>query len=138
MLRRTKQNIYPFLLLSLVSMLLLGLLIIPIITSAAEISEDMIVASVCDTAISIEEMEEYFMANGLEHYAYMDIKDAPDELIPVILEARTRIIYGDGAAWVADDVDGCIKDQDGNIIEILPHFHEVFPEDWELPVRKCS
>lgn len=70
--------------------------------------------------------------NGLEYYAYMILADAPEELRPVILEARKQII--DNSDWVADDLNGWVLDPKGNVVETLPHFHEIFPEDWEYPV----
>lgn len=81
--------------------------------------------------ISTAEIEAYFSLNGLDYYAYMDISAAPHELIPVILEARGRIISQ--TSWVADDLNGWVEDCDGNIIEIVPKFHEIFPQDWEIP-----
>ena len=83
--------------------------------------------------MDITKIEPYLTAKGNEYYAYMQIESAVPELIPVILEARRRIIYQDGAGWVDDHIDGCIRDSNGVIIEILPHFHEVFPIDWEIP-----
>lgn len=76
-------------------------------------------------------IEAYFSQNGLDYYAYMDISAASDELVPVILEARSRIISQ--SSWVADELEGWVEDSDGNIIEIVPKFHEVFPQDWEIP-----
>jgi hypothetical protein len=82
--------------------------------------------------ITTAEIETYFSQNGLDYYAYMDISSAPDELVPVILEARSRIISQ--TSWVADDLNGWVEDCDGNIIEIVPKFHEIFPQDWEIPL----
>ena len=81
--------------------------------------------------ISTYEIETYFSQNGLDYYAYMNISAAPDELIPVILEARSRIISQ--TSWVTDELEGWVEDSDGNIIEIVPKFHEIFPQDWEIP-----
>ena len=83
--------------------------------------------------MDIAKIEPYLTAEGNEYYAYMQIETAEPELIPVILEARRRIIYQDEAGWVDDHIDGCIRDSDGVVIEILPHFHKVFPGDWEIP-----
>lgn len=69
-------------------------------------------------------------------YAYMDIDSADADTQEQILDARRVIIYS--TSWVADDVDGYIKDEDGNIIEVLPHFSEVFPSDWEIPVSPST
>ena len=89
----------------------------------------------CTIYYSVQEYEEQFSLYGIEHFAYMELDAEPTEIHPFILEARNRIIYGSDIGWVADDIDGCIKDEDGNIIEILPHFHDIFPDDWELPLR---
>lgn len=81
--------------------------------------------------IPTAEIEAYISLSGLDYYAYMDISAAPDELVPVILEARSRIISQ--TSWVADELEGWVEDCDGNIIEIVPKFHEIFPQDWEIP-----
>ena len=81
--------------------------------------------------MSQEQLETYFAAESLEYYAYMILEDAPEELKPVILEARKQIIHN--YDWVADDLDGWVLDPEGNVVETLPHFHEIFPEDWEIP-----
>lgn len=81
--------------------------------------------------INLEVVEPYFEEQSLDHYAYMDVNAVDTELIPVILEARQRIIAQ--TSWVDDSLDGWVEDEDGTIIEIVPHFHEVFPDDWEIP-----
>ena len=78
-----------------------------------------------------EQIETYLASESLEYYAYMILEDAPEELKPMIQEARKRII--ESSDWVDDELDGWILDPDGNVIETLPHFHEIFPEDWETP-----
>lgn len=78
-----------------------------------------------------DRIEACLEAEGLEYYAYMILADAPEELQPVILEARNRIIHN--SSWVADELRGWVCDREGNVIEIVPRFHEVFPEDWEIP-----
>ena len=64
-------------------------------------------------AIDVEAVEPYFENNSLEYYAYMDIHSADPELIPVILEARNRIIFTH--SWTDDEIDGRILDEDGNV-----------------------
>ena len=64
--------------------------------------------------------------------AYMDISNVDKEVEDEILEARKIIIMNE--SWVADGLDGWVLDADGNIEEEVPHFSEVFPEDWEVPV----
>ena len=81
--------------------------------------------------MDLSKIEPYFANQTLEYYAYMNIHTADKELIPVILEARNRVVHD--KSWVADCTDGWVTDEAGNIIEIVPHFHEVFPEDWEIP-----
>ena len=87
-------------------------------------------ATAAQAAYPMEEIEAYLNAHGEEHYAYMDLDQAEEALKPVILEARWRIISR--ASWVADDINGYIADEAGNIIEIVPHFHDIFPADWEI------
>lgn len=82
--------------------------------------------------MSQAQIEAYIAEDGLEYYAYMILADAPEELEPVILEARNRIIHN--SSWVADELDGWVLDPEGNVVEIVPHFHELFPEDWEIPI----
>lgn len=86
--------------------------------------------------IDVELAEQYFEKNSLEYYAYMDIDSVDSELIPIILEARNRIIFT--TSWTHDEVDGKILDENRNAIEDVPHFHEVFPEDWEIPCFPSS
>lgn len=87
-------------------------------------------------AIDVEAVETYFENNSLEYYANMDIHSADPELIPVILEARNRIIFTH--SWTDDEIDGRILDEDGNVIETVPYFHNVFPSDWEVPCFPSS
>lgn len=82
-------------------------------------------------SIDPETVEHYFEKNNLEYYAYMDIHGVEEHLIPVVLEARTQLI--NAKSWVDDELDGWIEDQYGNVIEIVPQFHDLFPEDWEIP-----
>lgn len=86
--------------------------------------------------IDVEAVEPYFENNSLEYYAYMDIHSADPELIPVILEARNRIIFTH--SWTDDEIGGRILDEDGNVIEAVPYFHDVFPSDWEVPCFPSS
>lgn len=66
------------------------------------------------------------------NYAYMDIATADPSIINLILSARNQIIHS--TSWVSDDVNGRIRDASGNVIYELPHFHDIFPDDWEEPV----
>lgn len=86
--------------------------------------------------IDVEAVEPYFENNSLEYYAYMDIHSVDPELIPVILEARNRIIFTH--SWTADEIDGSILDEEGNAIETVPLFHDVFSADWEVPCFPSS
>ena len=79
---------------------------------------------------TMEELDVYINEHGEEYYAYMILDEADESLRPIILEARWRIISN--STWVADDLYGHIEDEAGNIIEIVPHFHEIFPADWEI------
>ena len=79
---------------------------------------------------NMEEINAYINEHGEEYYAYMNLGEAEEALKPIILEARWRIISRE--SWVVDGINGYIHDEAGNIIEIVPHFHDVFPEDWEI------
>ena len=81
------------------------------------------------------------LAVGLEdnmspvtNIAYIDINEATPELKQKILQAREEIIFS--YSWVADEVNGRVLDENGNIVEELPHFSDLFPEDWDEPVIK--
>lgn len=77
-----------------------------------------------------EDIDAYINEHGEEYYAYMILDEAEESLKPIILEARWRIISN--STWVDDDLNGHIEDEAGNIIEIVPHFHDIFPADWEI------
>lgn len=79
-----------------------------------------------------EQIEAYLEKDGLEYYAYMILTDAPEEIQPLVLEARDRIIHS--SSWVDDELQGWVCDRDGNVVEIVPKFHDIFPEDWEIPL----
>ena len=79
---------------------------------------------------TIEEIDAYLEKNGEEYYAYMILDEVEESLRPIILEARWRIISN--TTWIDDELNGHIEDEMGNIIEVVPHFHEIFPEDWEI------
>lgn len=81
--------------------------------------------------LSQVEIEELLASKGAEHFAYMNMKEVPEEIRPVIWEARMEIIFNN--SWVADEINGRVLDEAGNVIEVLPHFSELFPEDWEVP-----
>ncbi len=68
--------------------------------------------------------------------AYMDLDSANVDTHASILQARRVII--ENSTWVADDLNGWIEDEEGNIIEVVPHFHEIFPADWEIPTYPTS
>ena len=65
-------------------------------------------------------------------YAYMDISTADPSTKELILIARDMIIHS--TSWVSDDVNGRIGVDNGKIIYELPHFHDIFPEDWDEPI----
>lgn len=107
-------------------MILLSSYVLDVPTQAVEIEAPVL--------LTMEEMETYFETESLEYYAYMDMETAPEELRQVIREARCRIIFS--SSWVADETNGWVLDEDGNVIEELPHFSEIFPEDWEIPTSE--
>lgn len=83
---------------------------------------------------TMEEIDAYINEHGEEYYAYMILDEAEESLKPIILEARWRIISN--TSWVDDELNGYIEDEAGNIIEIVPHFHDIFPADWEIEVGR--
>ena len=79
---------------------------------------------------SMEEIDAILKERGEDYYAYMILEESNEALHPIILEARWRIISEE--SWVDDDINGYIQDENGEIIQIVPHFHDIFPEDWEI------
>ena len=67
----------------------------------------------------------------IQYYAYMNYDSADEELKPVILAARDRIIFR--YSWVANGLSGDIIHTDGSR-DALPEFSEIFPADWKVPV----
>lgn len=66
--------------------------------------------------------------------AYLDLNQVSDEmLIGEILDARRAVIYS--RDWCADDMDAYIFDTATGETEEIPKFHDVFPEDWDLPLN---
>lgn len=65
--------------------------------------------------------------------AYMNLEEASPEMKEDILQARNDIIYN--TSWVEDGWSGEIVNMaTGEVVEEVPEFHEIFPEDWDLPV----
>ena len=66
--------------------------------------------------------------------AYQDISRqrstaAKDE----ILKAREEVAHTE--SWVADGAEAQVVDmRTGEVLEELPEFHDIFPEDWDIPV----
>lgn len=71
-------------------------------------------------------------ASDLRSIAYMNLDTADEQTRTNILAARNEIMFS--TSWVADDVNGWVLDENGVVIETLPHFSEVFPSDWDVPV----
>lgn len=76
-------------------------------------------------------IQELLAVQGAEYYAYMNMEYVSEELKSVIWEARMEIIFNN--SWVADEINGRVLDEAGNVIEVLPHFSELFPDDWVVP-----
>ena len=68
----------------------------------------------------------------IQYYAYLTLDDADPSLALVIIEARNRIIFRQ--SWVADGLKGYVHDRNGDVIEEVPQFSDLFPEDWDIPV----
>ena len=66
-----------------------------------------------------------------QEVAYLDPENASPEMREKILSAGNAIIYD--TDWVADGFEMRVEDRDGNVIQRLPHFSELFP-NWDLPV----
>ena len=81
--------------------------------------------------IDPENIAPYFEKHEPEYYAYMNLHEVDEKLIPVILQARYWLVFTE--SWVADSTNGAVLDENGVEIETVPHFHEIFPENWEIP-----
>lgn len=68
----------------------------------------------------------------VRYFAYMNLNGADESLKSKILQARNIVISN--SSWVADGITGYVKDRDTGTITLLPHFSEIFPSDWEIPV----
>lgn len=75
--------------------------------------------------------KEFTIRKKNTYCVYMNLDEPKSEIKSVIQEARNRIIFN--TSWVADEINGRIRDEDGNIIEIIPHFSNLVPSDWEIP-----
>ena len=82
-------------------------------------------------SLSMDEIEEYLALEDLEYYAYMNLDEARSEIKSVIQEARKRIIFS--TSWAADGTNAWVLDEDGNVIEKLPYFYQLFPSNWDMP-----
>ena len=70
-----------------------------------------------------------------EKIAYMDINAASPALKAEILEARNVIIFNE--TWIADGYEATMTEPDGTVYSV-PHFSELFPSDWDLPIEEPS
>lgn len=90
-------------------------------------------AGAIETNLTQEEAREA----QIQRYAYMDMEKASSADREKILKAREEIIYHSGGWYSREDgvLAACVTDKNGNVIEEVPEFHDLFPEDWEVP---CS
>ena len=93
----------------------------------------LVIALVLVTSVPVNATE---IKSSVEQLAYMDLEQASTEIQAKILEARREIIFSH--SWVADGLQGAVYDRYGNVVEELPHFSEIFPSDWEIPVFTTS
>lgn len=70
-----------------------------------------------------------------EKIAYLDIETASPAMKAEILEARNVIIFNE--TWIADGYEAIVTEPDGTVHSV-PHFSELFPADWDLPVEEPS
>jgi hypothetical protein len=70
-----------------------------------------------------------------EEYAYLDSSEATPAAKAVILAARENIIFHN--SWVTEGVVGWIFDSEGEIVEYLPQFSDLFP-DWDVPIQAAQ
>lgn len=70
-----------------------------------------------------------------EKIAYMNAETASPALRAEILEARNVIIFNE--TWIADGFEATVTEPDGTVHSV-PHFSDLFPADWDLPVEEPS
>lgn len=63
--------------------------------------------------------------------AYSDLDSADSATQQKILAAREQIIFSQ--SWVVEG-RAYVTDSEGNIISESPHFYDIFPDDWDVPV----
>lgn len=78
------------------------------------------------------ELETPEVSDDVNAYAYMSLEAADEITREQILAARSEIIMN--TSWVDDSVNGWIRDESGAIVDTVPHFSDLFPADWEVPV----
>ena len=106
----------------------------PVSVNSSESSNITINALQSETgsvSLSMDQIEEYLALEDLEYYAYMNLDEARSEIKPVIQEARKRIIFS--TSWAANGTNAWVLDEDGNVIEKLPYFYQLFPSNWDMP-----
>lgn len=65
--------------------------------------------------------------------AYKNAETASPALRDEILEARKVIIFNE--TWIADGFEATVTEPDGTVYRV-PHFSDLFPSDWNLPVSE--
>lgn len=93
------------------------------------------IMSLCVPAFAMDIVSETAEERALtqaREIAYMDVSSVDAEMKSEILEAREQVILSE--SWVADGVSGCILDKNGNVKEVLSEFHDIFPDDWAMPL----
>lgn len=70
----------------------------------------------------------------IEKIAYMDIDRASLLDKAKIIEAREELIYNE--TWVADGFTAYIADSNGNVIENVPEFSDLFPSEWTVGITE--
>lgn len=68
----------------------------------------------------------------IQYYAYLDYNSALEQIKPVILQAREKIIYRQ--SWAADGTNIYILDENGHVMKDIPNFSDLFPADWNEPI----
>lgn len=91
----------------------------------------VMIISMCVPALAVSATPVLSDQEQIESLAYMNLEQSDPVLKEKIISAREEIIFNQ--SWVADGVSGFIYDELGNIIEEVPQFSDLFPDDWEIP-----
>lgn len=88
------------------------------------------------SATTLTETSDVLVATNDYSIAYLSTEGVDTETYNAIIAARNDIIFS--RSWVAEGHTAYVVDKDGNIIDTVPCFYDVFPSDWSMPTYQPS